>query len=95
GEEAGRAAARLVRAGLAYVIASDGHPGSREHTLADGAAAAARSGASRTQILQLTEANPRFLLQHGLPCPAPRRAVAIARARDAARRLRPRELRSS
>jgi protein-tyrosine phosphatase len=94
GPEALEAARHLIRARLAYLIASDGHPGHRDHTLADGEPAAATVGASRAQIVQLTRANPRFLLHHGLPridAPLPTRLglgrVALGQARDAARRL--------
>jgi len=95
GPEARDAARRLVRARLAYVIASDGHPGHRDHTLADGEAPAMAAGASRAQVLQLTQANPRFLLRHGLPHagePVPARAAgpgrdALLLARAAAHRL--------
>jgi protein-tyrosine phosphatase len=55
GPEALAAAQRLVRDRLADVIASDGHGGARSDTLG----AIGRS--------QLTEANPRFLLEHGIP----------------------------
>src|SRR4051794_22407254 len=67
GDEAREAARRLVRSGLAYVLASDGHPGTRTHTLADGLAPAIAAGASPLHVWQLMEANPRFLLRHGLP----------------------------
>ncbi len=69
GPEAQGAGARLVRDGLAYVLASDGHGGdeNRCHTLAVGPAAAARAGASALRSRQLTGANPRFLLAHGIP----------------------------
>jgi protein-tyrosine phosphatase len=94
GPEARDAARRLVRSRLAYIIASDGHPGHRDHTLRDGEAPAVAAGASRAQVLQLTQANPRFLLRHGLPhvdAPLPLRAGpardALAQARAAARRL--------
>jgi protein-tyrosine phosphatase len=95
GPEARDAARRLIRSRLAYVIASDGHPGHRDHTLADGEAAARAAGATAAQIVQLTQANPRFLLRHGLPrtdAPVPVRAAAadraaLAHARAAARRL--------
>jgi protein-tyrosine phosphatase len=95
GDEARRAAERLIRARLAYVLASDGHPGTREDTLAAGVAAAQAAGASAVQAWQLTESNPRFLLRHGLPVgPAlpvrawrsPREA-SLSAARDAAQRL--------
>ena len=67
GDEAREAARRLVRTGLAYVLASDGHPGTRTHTLADGLAPALAAGASPLRAWQMMEANPRFLLRHGLP----------------------------
>jgi protein-tyrosine phosphatase len=96
GEEAQDAGRRLVRSRLAYVIASDGHPGHRDHTLAEGEAAAGGHGASPAHIAHLTQANPGFLLRHGLPadgCPLHRypgiSAKALSRARDAARRLAP------
>ena len=90
-----RAARRLIRARLAYVLASDGHPGTREDTLDAGVTAAVAAGASPVQAWQLTQSNPRFLLRHGLPVgPAlpvrawrsPREASLTA-ARDAAQRL--------
>ncbi|HEY6757847.1 MAG TPA: CpsB/CapC family capsule biosynthesis tyrosine phosphatase [Baekduia sp.] len=96
GPDALAAARRLIRSRLAYIIASDGHPGhpDRDHTLRDGEAPAVAAGASRAQVLQLTQANPRFLLRHGLPCvdaPLPLRAGpgrdALAHVRAAARRL--------
>lgn len=92
GPEAEEAARRLIRARLAYIIASDGHPGTRTHTLAAAEAAAVVAGASAAQVVQLTQANPRFLLRHGLPrvdALLPLRANGLRHARDAARRLRP------
>jgi protein-tyrosine phosphatase len=93
GPEALDAARRLVRARLVYLLASDGHPGNRDHMLTDGEPAAAPV-ASPAQIVQLTQSNPRFLLEHGLPrehvsLPA-RGGVsrdAMRQARAAARRL--------
>ena len=77
GPEAEQAATRLVRDGLAYVLASDGHGGTRrDHTLAAGPAAAARAGASALRSRQLTGANPRFLLAHGIPAGPQRDPVA-------------------
>jgi protein-tyrosine phosphatase len=67
GDEARVAARRLVRSGLAYALASDGHPGTRTHTLAAGLPLAMAAGASPVHAWQLTQANPRFLLRHGLP----------------------------
>jgi len=57
----------LLRGGHAYVIASDGHPGTREHTLKLGFVLAQRAGASSVQAWRLTQANPRFLLTNGIP----------------------------
>lgn len=70
GPEAQSAAVTLVRDGLAFVLASDAHPGSREHTLRPGFDLALRAGASSLQAFRLTQGNPRFLLRHGIP-PAP------------------------
>jgi protein-tyrosine phosphatase len=67
GAEAQAAAQRLVRERLAHVLASDGHPGTREHTLAAGTAPAIAAGASPVQARRLTYANPRVLLRDGLP----------------------------
>ena len=67
GPEARAGAVKLVRDGHAYVLASDGHGGDRAHTLAAGAPAARAAGASQLRSRQLTEANPRFLLQNGIP----------------------------
>jgi protein-tyrosine phosphatase len=60
-------AVHLLRSGLAYVIASDGHPGSRSQTLRLGFELAMRAGASSIQAWRLTQANPRFLLHQGIP----------------------------
>jgi protein-tyrosine phosphatase len=94
GPEALAAAKHMIRLRLAYIIASDGHPGHRDHTLADGEPAAGAAGASPAQLVQLTQANPRFLLRHGLPrvdAPVPSGGgpggTALRRAREAARRL--------
>jgi len=68
GEEAQAAAVRLIASGLAYVVASDGHGcEGRDHSLRAGAEALRAIGASAVQVRRLTEANPRFLLQHGIP----------------------------
>jgi len=67
GPEAHAGAIKLVREGLAYVLASDGHGGNRAHTLAAGTFAARAAGASREYSERLTSANPRFLLEHGIP----------------------------
>ncbi|MEA2298711.1 MAG: protein-tyrosine phosphatase [Solirubrobacteraceae bacterium] len=71
------AAVHLLRNGLAYAIASDAHPGTREHTLRLGLELALRAGASSVQAWRLTQANPRFLLSAGIP-PAPSPATTAA-----------------
>jgi protein-tyrosine phosphatase len=94
GEQARRAGEYLVRTGLAYVLASDGHGGARGHTLADGIAPVRAAGASAVQAWQLTHANPAFLLRHGI-APEPVRGRAwnarahrsLGAAREAARRF--------
>jgi protein-tyrosine phosphatase len=60
-------AARLVRSGGAYVLASDGHPGTRDQTLGDGLHAALGLGVPPARALRLVSHNPRFLLRSGLP----------------------------
>jgi protein-tyrosine phosphatase len=60
-------AAGLVRRGFPYCLASDGHPGTREHTLQLGFHLLIRAGASSVQAWRLTQANPRFLLRAGTP----------------------------
>jgi protein-tyrosine phosphatase len=94
GPEARIAGEHLIRTGQAYVIASDGHGGARGHTLADGIAPARLAGASAVQAWQLTHANPRFLLRHGIrPEPRPvtrpwnaRTHRSLVAVREAARR---------
>jgi protein-tyrosine phosphatase len=63
-------AAAFVRSGTAFCLASDGHPGSRDHTLALGLPLLLRAGATRDQAHRLTQANPRFLLRSGVPAVA-------------------------
>jgi protein-tyrosine phosphatase len=60
-------AVELVRNGLAYCLASDGHPGTREHTLQLGFHLLVRAGATGVQAFRLTQSNPRFLLTQGTP----------------------------
>ncbi len=71
GWEPKEVARRLIRARLAYLLASDGHGGGRSHTLADGIAPARTAGASEVQAVQLTRANPGFLLRQGIPLAGP------------------------
>ena len=66
GLDAQELAVDLVRKGLAYCLASDGHPGTREHTQQLGFHLLIRAGASSVQAHRLTQSNPRFLLQQGL-----------------------------
>jgi protein-tyrosine phosphatase len=61
------AAVHLLRTGLAHAIASDAHPGTRDHTARLGLELALRAGASSVQAWRLTQANPRFLLRSGIP----------------------------
>jgi protein-tyrosine phosphatase len=71
-------AAALVRAGTAFCLASDGHPGHRDHTLQLGFHLLLRAGASSIQAYRLTQGNPRFLLRSGVP------AVAVDELADSA-----------
>jgi protein-tyrosine phosphatase len=71
-------AGALVRAGTAFCLASDGHPGSRDHTLAAGVELMVRAGVSAAQAHRLTRANPGFLLRSGMP------AVAVDELADTA-----------
>jgi protein-tyrosine phosphatase len=84
GEEARRGAEHLVRSGLACVLGSDGHPGTRDQTVVDGARAAWAAGASAVQCWRLTQANPRFLLVHGIPAVTP---APVASPFDTRRRV--------
>jgi protein-tyrosine phosphatase len=67
GPRARGVAARLVRRGLVYCLASDSHPGSRESTLPLGYRALVRAGMSEIQAQRLTQSNPQFLLREGNP----------------------------
>ena len=67
GLDAQAIATELVRRGLAYCLASDGHPGTREHTLQLGFHLLLAGGASSMQAYRLTQSNPRFLLEQGIP----------------------------
>jgi protein-tyrosine phosphatase len=91
GLEVQEIATAIVRAGTAFCLASDGHPGTREHTLAAGTAPAIAAGASAVQARRMTYANPRVLLRDGLPGgtrPRDRRLHgSLERARQARRRL--------
>jgi protein-tyrosine phosphatase len=83
GLEIQETAVNMLRSGLAYVIASDAHPGTRDHTLALGFVLAQRAGASSVQAWRLTQGNPQFLLAHGIPqAPSPATAAALELAFD-------------
>jgi protein-tyrosine phosphatase len=75
GLDAQETAAELVRRGLVHCLASDGHPGTREHTLQLGFHLLLRAGASSVQAFRLTQSNPRWSLVQGIrrgtPVPAP------------------------
>lgn len=96
GGEAREAAAHLVRSGLAYVVASDGHGAGRAQTLRDAQGPLHAAGASAVRAWRLTQANPAFLLHQGIvsePAPRPARAWSarepgtLRAVRDAARRI--------
>ena len=78
GLEVQEIATALVRAGTAFCLASDGHPGTREHTLQLGFHLLLRAGASSTQAWRLTQSNPRFLLRAGMPATEVDELTAIA-----------------
>ena len=71
GRRAQERGAALVRRGLAYCLASDAHPGTRDYTVTMGVGALLRIGLSELQAERLTQANPRFLLREGIPHLAP------------------------
>ncbi len=68
----------LVRDGHAYVVASDGHGGHRADTLGAAPAALREAGVPRLRAARLTDANPRFLLRHGIPALPHERAATLA-----------------
>jgi protein-tyrosine phosphatase len=72
-----RVGEQLVRTGLAYCLASDTHPGTREATLPQGLAALARLGVNEIQATRLTQSNPRFLLREGITQLALERANSL------------------
>jgi len=79
------AAVGLLRSGHGFTLASDAHPGTRDHTAALGFALALRAGASSLQAWRLTEANPRFLLRSGIPGGrGEQRAVSLSQSPQAA-----------
>jgi protein-tyrosine phosphatase len=64
GPAAQAGAVRLLRDGLVWCLASDGHPGTRDDTLDRGADALMRLGLG-ARAAELTQDNPRSLLRHG------------------------------
>jgi protein-tyrosine phosphatase len=70
GLEAQAAALTLLRRRLVFALASDGHPGTRERTLPAGFDLLLRAGAGPERAARLTRANPRLLLEHGVPLAA-------------------------
>jgi protein-tyrosine phosphatase len=64
GRTAHTGAVRLLREGLVWCLASDGHPGTRDDTLDRGADALVRLGLG-VRAAELTQDNPRALLHHG------------------------------
>lgn len=66
GSEAREVGRRLIRSRSAYLIASDGHPGTRDQLVTDAVDSAVELGASRLQTEQLLASNPRLLLRDGL-----------------------------
>lgn len=79
GADAREKAIRLILDGSAYVIASDGHGGRRSQTLRAGRDLAIEAGAAPERAAQLTQANPRFLLEHGMPSFSPSAAPPAGR----------------
>ena len=67
GPEAQLGGEALVRAGLAFVIASDAHPGTRELTLGRGEELLRALGLTPVAAARLASDNPRFLLEQGIP----------------------------
>ncbi len=67
GREAREAAHALVRNGLAHCLASDAHPGTREHRLDEGVAHLVAQGTSALRAERLASEHPRALLRHGMP----------------------------
>jgi protein-tyrosine phosphatase len=66
GPGAEHTARRLVRSGLAFCLASDGHPGTREQTLRRGRELLLRAGVSPARARSLTQVNPYRLLRLGM-----------------------------
>ena len=67
GDEARDAAGWLIRRRFAHVLASDGHGDARPQTLAAGYALSIQAETTADHAWRLTQANPAFLLRHGVP----------------------------
>lgn len=67
GDDARDAARWLIRRRMAYILASDGHGARRTQTLAAGFSLAVSAGVLAHEAWRLTQANPAFLLRHGVP----------------------------
>jgi protein-tyrosine phosphatase len=80
GAEAQATAGTLVRRGLAYCLASDAHPGTREDTLGVGSLALLRNGADTARAAELTDTNPRRLLERGFVARPAAVPATLARA---------------
>jgi protein-tyrosine phosphatase len=61
------AALALLHAGHVHCLASDAHPGRSAHSLQLGFRLLLRAGATHAEALRLTQENPRFLLDQGVP----------------------------
>ncbi len=72
-------AVTLLRRGLVRVLASDAHPGTRDHTLRLGFDLALGAGATSVQAWRLTQAHPRALLRDGMASTTARPAKGITR----------------
>jgi protein-tyrosine phosphatase len=66
GQDAREVARRMIRSRSAYVISSDGHPGTRDQLVTDAYDPALELGASIAQVERMLSSNPRLLLRDGL-----------------------------
>lgn len=66
GPEAHEAARRMIRSRSAYIVSSDGHPGTRDQLLTDAIDPALGHGASHLQLEHMLSSNSRLLLRDGL-----------------------------
>jgi protein-tyrosine phosphatase len=75
GESVRAAALDLVRAGHVHVVASDAHRPTRGPVMGAAVAALAAEGIAGPAVEALVAANPRALLEEGLPAPHAARAA--------------------